>query len=250
MAFQDHFSRQSAGYAQFRPTYPDALFDALVALAPRRALAWDVGTGNGQAALALAARMQAVIATDPSAEQLGNAARAPNVAYHVAPAEDVPMIADASVDLVTVAQALHWFDLRRFYAEVRRVARPGGVIAAWGYETQTVAESVDPILAHFYEVTVGPFWPAERRHIENRYDTLPFPFEPITLASPFEISRDLTMEELTGYLRTWSATQRYIAAHGVDPVLALEAELAPLWPGGPAARARVRWPIFIRTGRI
>jgi len=245
MSFQDHFSTQAATYARARPTYPAALFAGLARLAPGRTLAWDAGTGNGQAAVALAEHFDRVVATEPSAAQLAEAVAHPRVAYHRS-AETAPMLADASADLVTVAQAAHWFDLQKFNAEVRRVLRPGGVVVLWTYGLCHVTPAIDALVHRFYSETVGPYWPPERRHCENGYSELAFPFA----ERPFP---DVAMElewapgDFAAYLRSWSAVARFRRERGFDPVTALEAELTPLW--GPAPR-KISWPLSGRLGRV
>jgi ubiquinone/menaquinone biosynthesis C-methylase UbiE len=245
-SFKDHFSARSADYARYRPGYPPALFDWLAAVAPARGLAWDVGTGSGQAALGLAAHFERVVASDAAEAQLRHAAAHPRITYKMMPAErsDLP---DATVDLVSVAQALHWFDFERFYAEVRRVLKPGGVIAAWTYGLQRVDPEVDAVVRHYYREVVGPYWPPERRHVERQYRDVPFPFEEI--ASPV-----LTMQvqwsfgEVLGYLGTWSAARRYAELRGADPREEVRAALARAWGG--AALRTVTWPLHLRVGRL
>jgi SAM-dependent methyltransferase len=243
----DHFSSVASQYADSRPTYPAALFGWLAAQCPARRRAWDVGAGNGQASVALAGHFDAVLATDLSAEQIARAVPHPRIEYRAAPAERSGFAAHAA-DLVAVAQALHWFDLDAFYAEVRRVLAPGGLVAAWSYGILTVeGAAVDRIVDHFYHRTVGPHWPAERRHVENRYVDLAFPFEPVAVPA-FAIERDWTLDQLLGYVRSWSATARMQKATGADPVPALERELAAVW--GPRERTRrIAWPIAILAGR-
>ncbi len=245
--FHDHFSAQAADYARFRPHYPPALFAYLAQRVRGHARAWDAGTGNGQAALGLAAHFAHVVATDASAQQIANAVAHARVAYRVAAAEALDAAA-ASIDLVTAAQAAHWFDLAPFYAEARRVLAPGGVIALWCYGLTEVAPEVDAVVAHFYHDVVGPFWPAQRRFIDERYRSLPFPFaeEP---APPFHSEALWQLADFLRYLRTWSATQRYRAARGHDPLAPLEAALARAWGEEGAARC-VRWPIHLRLGRV
>jgi SAM-dependent methyltransferase len=243
MSFKDHFSTQASTYAKARPTYPPALFAELARLAPGRTLAWDAGTGNGQAAVALAAHFEQVIATEPSGAQLAQAVVHPKVSYHVS-AETAPMIASGSVDLVTVAQAAHWFDRPKFYAEVKRVLRPGGLVALWTYGLSVVTPEIDAIVHRFYAGKVGPYWPPERHHPETGYRELDFAFpeQPFPRAA---MELEWTLPEFTNYLRSWSAVARFIKAQGYDPVPALEAELAPLW--GAAAR-KVAWPLAGRLG--
>jgi SAM-dependent methyltransferase len=245
MSFKDHFSTQAATYAKARPTYPAALFAELARLAPGRGLAWDAGTGNGQAAAALAAEFAHVIATEPSAAQLAQAVTHPRVEYHQS-AETAPMLVDGSVDLVTVAQAAHWFDRPKFYAEVRRVLRPGGVVALWTYGLSAITPEIDGVVERCYSGTVGPFWPVERHHPETGYRELDFDFpeEPFPKAA-MELA--WILPEFAGYLRSWSATNRFIKAKGFDPIAAVEAELAPLWGGG---MRTVRWPLAGRLGRV
>ncbi|HEX2190266.1 MAG TPA: class I SAM-dependent methyltransferase, partial [Longimicrobiaceae bacterium] len=206
----------------------------------------DCATGSGQAALGLAEHFARVAATDASAEQVAHAQPHPRVEYRVAPAERCGL-PGRSADLVTVAQALHWFDLPAFHREARRVLRPGGLLAAWGYGNPVLPDAaLDDVLADFYDRVVGPYWPPERRLLLEGYASVPFPFRE-TPAPPLAIEADLTLQELAGYLRTWSATSRYVAAHGADPVVALLAELRPGW-GDPATARRVRWPLAVRAG--
>jgi SAM-dependent methyltransferase len=244
----DHFSAVSAHYAQSRPTYPGELFAWLANACPARALAWDVGAGNGQASVALAEHFDHVLATDLSAEQIANAAVHPRVEYRAAAADHSGLPA-RSADLVAVAQALHWFDLSAFYGEVRRVLKPDGLVAAWTYGILTVeGDAAGRIVDHFYWHVVGPHWPAERRHVENRYADLPFPFERVQ-SPDFAIVRQWTLAQFLGYVRSWSATGRMQKATGADPVAALHAELAPAW-GGPDTRRTVTWPIAMHAGRL
>lgn len=246
-AFADHFTSVAADYASFRPTYPAALFAWLADIVPGRALAWDCAAGSGQASRGLAAHFERVIATDASAAQIAAAASHPRVEYRVAPAE-ASGLPDGVVDLVTVAQALHWFDLDRFYAEARRVLKPGGVLAVWTYGVLSVAgEAVDARARAFYRETVGPYWPPERRHVESGYRTLPFPFAELETPA-FRMEASWSLPELLGYFRSWSATARYLAERGHDPVEALAAELAPLWGSSPDHRT-ITWPLALRVGR-
>lgn len=247
MSFSDHFSGHAAGYAQARPTYPETVFEWLAARCARRELAWDAGCGNGQAALALARRFACVVATDPSAEQIAQAPTHPQIEYRVEPAES-PTLADASVDLVTVAQAMHWFDLDRFHASVARVLRRDGLVAVWTYGLSNVDAEVDAVFRRLYDDVLGPYWPAERRHVENGYAELAFPYMAID-APPFEMETRWTLAQYLAYLRTWSATQRYLRATGEDPVQVLAAAFTTAW-GDPARAREVRWPLGLRVGRV
>jgi SAM-dependent methyltransferase len=247
MSFQDHFSTQASGYAKARPTYPPLLFAELARLTPGRALAWDAGAGNGQAAVALAELFEQVVATEPSAAQLAEATAHPRVRYHQA-AETAPMLADGSVDLLTAAQAAHWFDRPAYYAEVRRVARPGAVVALWCYTHCAVTPEIDAALYHFYDAVVGPYWPPELVHCVNGYRDFDFPF----LELPFPAARmelEWGFEGLIGYIATWSAVARYRKEEGRDPIPLLRSVLLPLW-GDPSLGRRVVWPLAGRIGRV
>jgi len=244
-AFEDHFSTGSDGYRAHRPGYPDALFDFLAGSAPGRERAWDCACGSGQASVALARRFGAVIATDASAAQLACAAPASNIDYLCATAESAPLAA-ASVDAITVAQALHWFDLPRFYAEVVRVLRPGGLIAAWTYGLMSVEPALDARIARLY-ADLGPWWPAARRHVESGYATLPFPFDPLSAPALAMVAR-WRFADLLGYLGTWSARRLCQAQTGEDLLEAARADLEGAW-GDPGRVREVRWPLALRAGR-
>lgn len=243
--FRDYFSERAAEYARFRPRYPAELFRGLADLAPGPRLAWDCGTGNGQAAVGLAAHFRRVIATDASAQQLAHAERHPRVTY-ARSLETRSGLASATVDLVTVAQALHWFDVNAFFAELRRVLRPAGVVAVWCYDLARVSPEIDRLIDRFAHETVGPHWAPERRHVRAGYQDLPFPFE----ERPFphcSMQWELTLGELAGYLDTWSAVRRYRQAVGTDPLPPLIAAISPLW-GDPGAPRTLYWPLKGRVG--
>jgi len=247
LGFKDHFSRQAGEYTQFRPHYPPELFAYLASLVTPRHLAWDCGTGNGQAAVALTEYFEKVVATDPSASQIEHAQPHDRVEYRVAAAEHCPL-ADQSVDLVTVAQALHWFHLPQFYAEVRRIVRPDGVLAVWSYGLTSITPAVDAAVWRLYHDLLDPFWPAERKLIEEGYATIEFPF-PELPAGRFRMTADWTLDALVGYLRTWSAVQRYMQQHGTDPLLLVESDLRAAWGAEETVR-QVTWPLYLRVGRI
>ncbi len=245
--FPDHFSNVAGRYADFRPHYPDELFRYLATLVPRDTTVWDCAAGNGQATRGLAPYFGHVIATDASAEQIAAAATVSRAEFRVALAEDSGL-PDASVGLVTVAQALHWFDLPRFYAEVKRVLQPGGVLAVWAYGVNRVeGDSVDTVVHDFYGNLLGPHWPPSRQLIESGYRTLPFPFDEISTPC-FRMEARWPLERLLGYFSTWSATNRYIKATGENPLPALSKKLAPLWGDVNASRL-VAWPLTLRVGR-
>lgn len=245
MSFKDHFSETAAGYARFRPRYPETLFDYLAGTAPRRARAWDCATGSGQAAIGLAKHFERVIATDASAGQIAHALPNRRVDYRVAPAEKSGL-EPGSIDLVTVAQALHWFDIPAFFQEVKRVLAPGGLLAVWCYQLFTIDPAIDRIVRRFYAETLGPYWPPERKMIEEGYRSIPFPFSELQTPS-FEIESSVTMGQLGGYLRTWSATRRYLAERGDDPMAYLLSLLAEVW-GDPGTPRQMRSPLRLGVG--
>jgi len=243
----DHFTAVAQQYAQSRPTYPAELFAWISQACRHHALVWDVGAGSGQASLALADHFAKVLATDLSEAQLAQAPPHPGIDYRAAPA-DQSGLADGVADLVTVAQALHWFDLEPFYAEVRRVLKPGGLFVAWTYGILHVeGEAVGQRVSDFYHRIVGPYWPAERQHVETGYRQLPFPFTPVPSPS-LEIRRSWSLGDLLGYCASWSATARCQAATGSNPIAALETALTPVW-GERDQRRQITWPIAIRAGR-
>src|SRR5262245_45040835 len=203
LGFKDHFSKQAAGYAQFRPRYPQDLFEYLGSIAPSRQLAWDCGTGNGQAAVGLASVFDRVIATDASEKQIANAQSHESIDYRVAPAEDSG-IGSETIDLIMVAQALHWFDLDRFYFEAQRVLRPDGILAASAYNLLHIEKAIDEVVNRYYHEVVGPFWPPERKLVEQ-FTKLSFPFRQID-APKFEMAAHWNLDHLSGYLRTWSSS--------------------------------------------
>jgi SAM-dependent methyltransferase len=244
--FPDYFSAGATEYARWRPDYPDRLFGYLAGLAPARRRAWDCATGSGQAAVTLARHFREVIATDASERQISHARRHPRVLYRVAAAERSGIEA-GSIDLVTVAQALHWFDRPRFWREARRVLVPGGMIAIWCYDLLHVSEEVDAVVHHLYREIVGPYWPPERSLVERGYGKLEFPFAEQTVPI-FWMERRWSLDDLVGYLGTWSAARRFAEARGENPVERVREDLASAW--GPFGRLRrVRWKLEPRVGR-
>jgi ubiquinone/menaquinone biosynthesis C-methylase UbiE len=245
--FHDHFSTVAKRYADFRPRYPAALFEYLATLVPRTVVVWDCAAGNGQATLDLAARFAKVIATDGSAEQIASAAPRDNVEYRIALAEQSGL-PDSSIDLITVAQALHWFNLDRFFAEAKRVLRPGGTLAVWVYATnQFENKAVNEIVQEFYVTVIGPYWPPERKMTETGYPTVALPFEEIATPS-FRMEARWTLDQLLGYFSTWSATTRFIKATGRNRIGPLAQMLATVW-GDTDLPQLVVWPLSLRVAR-
>lgn len=242
--FKDHFSAQAEAYERHRPGYPPALFVFLADLAPSRRRALDLATGNGQAAVGLAAFFDEVLATEPSQTQLEQARRHPRVTYRQESAEHIDE-ADESFDLLAAAQAAHWFDWVRFPAEAQRVLRPGGIIALWTYEMFRADAAIDALLADFYRNVTGPYWPRERRHVEEHYASLPLPCEELP-APAFALETRWSCEDALGYLGTWSAVQRYRRMRGGDPVGLIEPALRSAWGSG---ERLLSWPIHLRLGR-
>jgi SAM-dependent methyltransferase len=245
--FEDHFSPQADDYARYRPQYPGELFTYLASLAPGRGLAWDCGTGNGQAARELVQHFSRVVATDASSEQLAHALPHERIEYRAERAEDVSL-APGSVDLVTAAIAVHWFDLPQFYAAVQRVLAPRGVLAVWTYHLPLIDPAIDPIVARYYYDVLAGYWPERIAYVEQRYRSLPFPFDEL-IPPGFEMQADWALERLGGFLASWSATQRYQAESGQHPLDLVWPELSQAW-GAPHQQRRVRWPLYLRIGRV
>jgi len=243
--FNDYFSTRAEAYGRYRPTYPKELYTWLAKLSPGHTLAWDCATGAGQAARALADFFDRVIATDASADQITNCQSHPQVAFRVASAEQSGL-PEACADLITAAAAVHWFNLDLFYAEVRRVARPGAPIVVWSYSFFTVNKEIDDVLEHYAKNILGAYWPPEIALIDNNYRDLPFPFTRIN-GPQFEITRSWKLDWLLGYLTTWSACKNYWASKGEEPLDLIRDALAEAW--GPTEQERlVRWPLFYLAG--
>ena len=243
--FKDHFSTRAAAYRHYRPGYPDALYALLAGRSPRCRLAWDCATGSGQVARGLAPRFAAVVATDASFSQLREAVWHPRIAYRVAQAESAPF-AERSVDLVTVAQALHWFHIDAFFTEVRRVLVPGGLLAVWRYGLLSVSPPVDELIGYLYREVLGDYWPPERRLVESGYDGLKLPFERMAVPA-FSMSAHWCLPQLLGYLGTWSAVRAYRRARGEDPLAALSKPLGAAWGNVPVRS--VQWPLTLQARR-
>lgn len=243
---KDNFSAQSGKYAKYRPAYPDALFDFLMNLVSGRQQAWDCGTGNGQVALKLAEYFEQVSATDISQQQLQNAFRNEKITYSVQPAEKTSF-PDNSFDLATVAQAIHWFDFGKFYAEVRRIVKNKGILAVIGYGLLRISPGIDRIISGFYHHTLAAYWDKERAYVDENYRTIPFPFPEIK-TPPFENTLQWSFDHLTGFLETGSAIQHYKNKNGHSPVDLIYDDLEKTW--GKAETKTVKFPVLLRVGRI
>lgn len=243
----NHFAAVAAQYAQFRPVYPEKLFSFLALVAKGRTLAWDCATGTGQAAASVARHFDRVIATDIADELLAQAPSLPNVIWRRADAR-ASGIEAGSVDLVTVGNAMHWFHGPEFADEVRRVLRPGGVIAAWSYAFADIEPAIDAITWHLHDVTVGPFWGEPNLLVDRRYRDLHFPFVAIE-PPPIVMTSEWDLPHLEGFLRTWSAVTKYRLQHGEDPVTAVHEALSRAW-GDPRRTRLVRWRLNLRIGRV
>ncbi|MGZ3695258.1 MAG: class I SAM-dependent methyltransferase [Bdellovibrionota bacterium] len=244
MTFKDFFSTQANDYAKYRPTYPASLYEYLASIAPAKDLAWDVGTGNGQAAIELAKFFTKVIATDPSEKQLAEAVANSGVEYRCATAEKSGLEA-ASADLITVAQAFHWFDQPKFFAEVKRVAKPGAALAVWCYELAHVNPEIDEIVMELYRGILGPYWDNGRKLVEEGYRNEKFPFAELK-PPPFQMQAAWSSQEMLGYLGTWSALQKYRKEHGRDPRELIFDKFSAAW--GEQSRL-VSWPLSLRVFR-
>ncbi len=242
MSFKDHFSTQSRDYSRFRPAYPKALYQYLASIAPATQRAWDCATGSGQAAIGLAPHFHKVIATDASEAQIANAVAANGVEYRVAPAEHSGLDA-ASMDLVTVAQAVHWFDLDAFGKELERVLKPQGIVAVWTYHLLKITPEIDRVVYRLYDELLGEYWPPERMIVERRYADIELPLQALT-APEFAMPVALDLPALMGYLNTWSATQRYIQDKGHNPVEQVADELRQAW--GRQERHESSWPLTLK----
>ena len=239
------FSKQAAAYNRYRPTYPKALYEYIIQYCPKREKAWDCGTGNGQVAVVLAEFFEKVIATDISREQVSLAPQGDNITYKVVPAENSG-IDTGAVDLVTVAQAIHWFNHEAFTREVKRVLKPGGIIAIWGYGLPKVKPTIQKPFLHFYENTVGPYWHPARAYIDNEYRDIPFDFDEIPVNRDFEIRLRWTLDHFRGYLASWSSVQAYKEKEGKDPVNPFIEKLRADWQQSEL----LVFPVFLLLGKI
>lgn len=242
---KDNFSKQAAVYAKYRPEYPQELFNFILQQVKERKAAWDCGTGNGQAAKELAKYFEKVYATDISQKQLDEAIPVDNVYYSLHPAESTNL-SDNSIDLITVSQALHWFNFERFYKEVKRVAKQDACIAVWMYSLLRISKEIDPIIEEYHFGTLQQYWDAERKYVDDNYAGIPYPFEGLRTAT-FAIEYNWTLAELEGYLNTWSALQKFISINKYNPVQKVIQQIKPYWF---AERMKIVFPVHLQTGLI
>lgn len=242
---KDNFSGQADKYAKYRPGYPPALFDFIISHVNEKNTAWDCATGNGQTAKQLALSFKKVLATDISQKQIDHAYQASSIIYSVQPAEQTDFT-DNSIDLITVSQALHWFHFDKFYAEVKRVARPGAVIAAWMYSLLRISSDINKIIEEYHYETLESYWDKERKYVDDNYSSIPFPFKEIP-TPPFSMEYSWQLHELEGYFNTWSALQKFIAAEQYNPVPGLIEKIRHYWVED---RMKIIFPIQLRLGQI
>ena len=243
---KDLFSTESEKYAQFRPGYPDELFDYINEITPHKEIAWDCGTGNGQVAVELARSFDKVFATDISQAQIDQATAAKNIHYIVQPAEKISF-PDYFFDLIVVAQAIHWFDFDRFYSEVRRTGKKDAILCVMGYGMVSVSKEIDELIDIFYQNVIGSYWDKERRYIDEYYHTIPFPFQ--ELKTPvFEIELEWDFGHFLGYLSTWSAVKKFTAQNHYDPITELQSALEKHWEE--KASKKVHFPLLLRVGHL
>ncbi|MEQ8220120.1 MAG: class I SAM-dependent methyltransferase [Arenibacter sp.] len=242
----DRFYEQSKIYSQYRPTYPARLYQYIYSFCEAKNACWDCGTGNGQVAVVLSKSFAQVFASDISKQQIQQAVRLDNIEYTVQRAEQTSFVND-SFDLITVAQAVHWFDLHAFNHEVKRVLKPNGIIAIWGYGLLRINAEIDPIILHFYNNIIGAYWDKERDYIDLKYSSIPFNFDEIDIKDTFKIETSWTLLELEGYFNSWSSVQNFMKKNnGHNPVDQLIKEISLKWN---SLRQKITFPIFMRLGR-
>ncbi len=242
---KDFFSRDSQAYANFRPHYPKALLDFIISLCTHHTSAWDCGTGNGQVASVLNEYFDEIIATDISEKQLKAAIQKSNVRYEKT--GSICSAMDSSINLITVAQALHWFDLDIFYAEVIRVAAPGAIIAVWTYPACIIDKKIDEIILEFYNITLKDCWDEARTDVDNGYKNLLFPFQEITVPE-FHIEVEWNLNQLLGYIKTWSGVNNFIEKNAHDPIPELKNKIEQFWPGH--TEKKIIFPLTLKIGRV
>lgn len=243
---KDNFSQQSKAYSAFRPSYPEDAFHYILSFVENKTTAWDCGTGNGQLAAKLADYFQNVYATDISKEQIANAIQKENIHYMVSDAENADF-SENQFDLITVAQAIHWFDFDKFYKRVKHTLKSNGILAVIGYDLLKIDAKTDPVISRLHSDILGQYWDSERRYIDEHYETIPFPFEEVGEKKNFAQALSWSKDELIGYLNTWSAVQHYIKANNQNPVEQIKEQLDDVW--GSADKKIVAFPTLLRIGK-
>jgi hypothetical protein len=244
---KDLFSAQAAGYARYRPGYPEELIQYVLSFVTGRQAAWDCATGNGQAAILLAPHFSRIEATDISDRQLAQAVQHPSIHYSQSP-ETQTTFEDNTFDLITVAQAYHWFSFDGFHQEATRVSRPGAIVAVWGYGLITTPdEQLEDRIRSFYTSTVGQYWDPERKYVDESYQTIPFPFTALP-SREFNIHMQWSRIDLLGYLNTWSSVQHFIKANGYNPIGQWAETISPAWKA--EETRQFTFPLFCRIGKV
>jgi SAM-dependent methyltransferase len=246
MNFEDHFSELASTYSKYRPGYPPELFKYLASRCKQHQQAWDCGTGNGQAAISLADYFDNVLATDASKDQLEQTVQQPKIVFRNEQAEKVSL-ADKSTDLVTVAAAVHWFNFDKFYAEVKRVLKPGGIIAVWGYHLFNITPEINTLLEKYYKEILHDYWPERFHYIDTRYADLPFPFKEIN-PPKFEMMTEWNLDQVAGFLSSWSGTKIYQQKVGHHPLSKIWDALIIAW-GDEKLNRKILWPLYMRIGK-
>jgi len=244
---KDKFSDRSEFYKKYRPTYPQQLYDEILKLTPRRNACWDCGTGNGQVAAEVSKYFNKVYATDISENQIANAEKKENIIYKVERAEETSF-QNSQFDLITVAQAIHWFDLDGFFKEAKRVAKNRGILCVLGYSLLRIDKTIDGLIDHFYKEIIGPYWNSDREHVDNEYRSIKFEFEEIKIRKQFSIKVNWTLQEFEGYLNSWSGVHNYMNKNKDNPVVWIMEKLAKHWDENLVKE--LRFPIFMKVGRI
>ena len=245
MKFEDHFSQLAETYSKYRPGYPQELFEFLAGSCKEHHQAWDCGTGNGQAALELTKYFDNVLATDASRDQIEYAQRNPKITYRVETAEKVSL-ENSSTDLVTVAVAVHWFNFEKFYSEVKRVLKSGGVIAVWAYHIFDISQEINKVIEKYYYEILEGYWPERFQYLDKKYKTLPFPFDEI-LPPQFEMKTDWNLDQVAGFLSSWSGTKNYQQKTGLHPLNEIWDDLNKAWGDEKLIRT-IHWPLHVRVG--
>jgi len=240
------FAIESEQYARFRPTYPTELVELIVSLSPNLYSAWDVACGNGQLTHELSKYFEHVIGTDISQEQLDIAIKNENIQYKVESSAQSSLEKN-SIDLITVAQAIHWFEFDSFYTEVKRVAKPDAIIAILGYELLSISKEIDDCIIDFYTKTLNGYWDERRKYIDEQYSTIPFPFEEMKIPH-YSCKLQWNREDLLGYLSTWSAVKKYMKDTGNDAIEIIKPHIYSMWEVNQERKVTI--PIITKIARI